>query len=185
MKLMTPRPPATTLPAPAWGACLTTLLVLLALTHTTPVQAEDALANIKETNRITLGVRESSGALSYSIGSYYAGYQIEICKQIVLSIQKQLSSPNLEIRYQAVTAQNRIPLLVKKTIDLECGSTANTLARQRDVAFSYTTFVEETRIAVKKATGINDITELVGKRVVTTTGTTSVQNVRRYAKTRA
>ena len=61
----------------------------------------------------------------------------------------------LEIKYQPVTSQNRIPLVQNGTVDLECGSTTNNATRQKDVAFALTTYVEEVRIAVKANSGIN------------------------------
>jgi glutamate/aspartate transport system substrate-binding protein len=78
-----------------------------------------------------------------------------------------------------VTSQNRIPLVQNGTVDLECGSTTNNATRQKDVAFAVTTYVEEVRIAVKANSGINKIADLNGKTVATTTGTTSVQTLRK------
>jgi len=78
-----------------------------------------------------------------------------------------------------VTSQNRVPLVQNGTVDLECGSTTNNATRQKDVAFAVTTYVEEVRIAVKANSGINSIKDLNGKNVVTTTGTTSVQTLRK------
>ena len=60
----------------------------------------------------------------------------------------------LDVKYQPVTSQNRIPLVQNGTVDLECGSTTNNAARQKDVAFALTTYVEEVRIAVKANSGI-------------------------------
>ena len=68
------------------------------------------------------------------------------------------------------------------TVDLECGSTTNNAARQKDVSFAMTTYVEEVRIAVKANSGINSIKDLVGKTVATTTGTTSVQTLRKHER---
>ena len=102
-----------------------------------------------------------------------------MCQKILADIQKQLGMAKLDIKYQPVTSQNRIPLVQNGTVDLECGSTTNNAARQKDVAFAPTTYVEEVRIAVKANCGINGIAELNGKTVATTTGTTSVQTLRK------
>ncbi|MBS4037548.1 MAG: transporter substrate-binding domain-containing protein, partial [Hydrogenophaga sp.] len=74
------------------------------------------------------------------------------------------------------------PLVQNGTVDIECGSTTNNLARQRDVAFAVTTYVEEVRIATKAASGITSIAQLNGKKVATTTGTTSVQLLRKHER---
>ena len=98
---------------------------------------------------------------------------------ILADIQKQLGLPKLDIKYQPVTSQNRVPLVTNGTVDLECGSTTNNAARQKDVAFAVTTYVEEVRMVVKANSGITSIKDLNGKSVATTTGTTSVQTLRK------
>ena len=142
-------------------------------------QANDTLAKIKSSGAVTLGVRESSG-LGYTLGSgKYVGFHTEMGERILADIQKQLGLTKMEIKYQPVTSQNRIPLVVNGTVDIECGSTTNNMARQKDVAFAYTTYVEEVRIAVNAKSGITGIKDLNGKTIVTTTGTTSVQTLRK------
>ena len=142
-------------------------------------QTTDVLSKAKNTGVVTMGVRESSGALSYTLGDgKYTGYHIEICNKIIANLEKA-AGKKLEVKYQVVTSQNRIPLVQNGTVDIECGSTTNNATRQKDVAFLPTTFVEEVRIAVKASSGINAIAQLNGKTVATTTGTTSVQTLRK------
>ncbi len=146
------------------------------------VQA-DTLAKIKSSASVTMGVRESSGALSYTTGEgKFAGFHVEICERVLSDVQKQLGLSKLAIKYQPVTSQNRIPLVQNGTVDIECGSTTNNATRQKDVAFAVTTYVEEVRIAVKANSGITSINQLNGKKVATTTGTTSVQHLRKHER---
>ena len=142
-------------------------------------QATDTLAKVKASGVITMGVRDSSGALSYTLGEgKYAGYHIEICNKVIANVEKA-AGRKLEVKYQPVTSQNRIPLVQNGTVDIECGSTTNNATRLKDVAFLPTTFVEEVRIAVKANSGINGIEQLNGKTIATTTGSTSVQTLRK------
>ena len=142
-------------------------------------QATDTLAKVKAANTITMGVRDSSGALSYTLGDgKYVGYHVEICQRIVANVEKAIGH-KVETKYLPVTSQNRIPLVQNGTVDIECGSTTNNATRQKDVAFAYTTYVEEVRIAVKANSGITSIAQLANKNVATTTGTTSVQTLRK------
>ena len=146
-------------------------------------QATDTLKKIKDTGSATMGVRESSGALSYTLGDgKYTGFHYEVCQKVFADIQKQLGLAKLDIKYQPVTSQNRIPLVQNGTVDLECGSTTNNATRQKDVAFAPTLYVEEVRIAVKANSGITSIANLTGKTVATTTGTTSVQLLRKHER---
>jgi glutamate/aspartate transport system substrate-binding protein len=127
-----------------------------------------------------MGVRSSSGALSYTLGEgKYVGFHIELCTRALEDIRKQLGLSKLDIKYQEVTSANRIPLVQNGTVDLECGSTTNNEAREKDVAFAHTAYVEEVRILTKVNSGINGIPDLNGKTVATTTGTTSVQLLRK------
>ncbi len=158
---------------------LIALAVLAATSSAVFAQANDTLAKVKASGSITMGVRDSSGALSYTLGDgKYAGYHVEICQNIIADISKAVGK-KLDIKYTPVTSQNRIPLVQNGTVDIECGSTTNNATRQKDVSFVVTTFVEEVRIAVKANSGITSIAQLKDKNVATTTGTTSVQLLRK------
>ncbi len=143
-------------------------------------QANDTLKKMKDSGSITMGVRESSGALAYTLGDgKYTGFHYDVCQRVVADIQKQLGKAKVDIKFQPVTSQNRIPLVQNGTVDIECGSTTNNAARLKDVAFAPALYVEEVRIAVKANSGISNIAGLNGKTVATTTGTTSVQLLRK------
>ncbi|MES2786836.1 MAG: amino acid ABC transporter substrate-binding protein [Pseudomonadota bacterium] len=145
-------------------------------------QATDTLAKVKASGNVTMGVRESSGALSYTTGDgKFAGFHVEVCSRIIAELEKA-AGRKLNVTYQPVTSQNRIPLVQNGTVDIECGSTTNNATRQKDVSFLNTTYVEEVRMAVKTSSGINSIAQLNGKNVATTTGTTSVQHLRKHER---
>jgi glutamate/aspartate transport system substrate-binding protein len=141
-------------------------------------QSNDTLAKIKASGSISLGVRDSS-ALSYTLGNgKYVGFHTEMGERIVADLSKA-AGKEIKIQYTPVTSQNRIPLVQNGTVDLECGSTTNNATRAKDVSFAVTTYVEEVRILTKASSGINGISDLKGKTVATTTGTTSVQTLRK------
>ena len=145
-------------------------------------QTGDTIAKVKASGEITMGVRDSSGALSYTLGDgKYAGFHYELCQRIVASLEKAVGK-KLTVKYLPVTSQNRIPLVQNGTVDIECGSTTNNATRQKDVAFALTTYVEEVRIAVKANSGITSLGQLNGKKIATTTGTTSVQLLRKHER---
>ena len=142
----------------------------------------DTIAKVKNAGAITMGVRDSSGALSYTLGDgKYAGFHYEICQRIIGNLEKSVGK-KVDVKFQSVTSQNRIPLVQNGTVDIECGSTTNNTARQKDVAFVVTTYVEEVRIATKVASGITNIAQLKDRNVATTTGTTSVQLLRKHER---
>ena len=159
---------------------LKTLAIVAALAASGVAMADSAtLQKVKDTQNINLGVRDSSG-LSFTIGNgKYVGFHTEMGENIIRDVRGQLGLSSLTTTYVPVNSQNRIPLVQNGTVDLECGSTTNTLARQKDVAFANTTYLEEVRMAVKADSNIKTFRDLEGKTVVTTTGTTSVQTLRK------
>jgi len=149
----------------------------------TAFAASATLDKIKSTGAVTMGVRESSIPMSYTTGdSRFDGYHVEVCRMILNDIKAKLGLSTLRINYQPVTSQNRVPLVQNGTVDIECGTTTNNAGRAKDVSFANTLYVEEVRIAVKANSGITSIAQLAGKKVATTTGTTSVQLLRKHEK---
>jgi glutamate/aspartate transport system substrate-binding protein len=159
------------------------LALLASVTLTAPAPAQEltgTLKKIKETGSITLGHREASIPFSYyDDKQQVVGYSHELMLKVVDAIKQELKLPNLQVRLNSVTSQNRIPLVQNGTVDLECGSTTNNIERQKQVAFSNTIFVIGTRLQTKKDSGIKDFPDLAGKTVVTTAGTTSERLIRK------
>ena len=157
---------------------MTAIVLVAGLTTTAGAQT---LQKIAGANKITVSYREASVPFSYLIGSSKAvGFSVELSEAIVDDVRKKLKKPNLEVAYTPVTSQNRIPLLVNGTYDLECGSTTNNTARAKDVAFSTNIFYTGTRLLVKKSSGIKNYADLAKKTVASTTGTTNAQVIRKY-----
>jgi len=143
----------------------------------------DTLKKIKESGAITMGVRDASGAMSFTLGpGSYTGFHVEVCERVVADIGRALQIEKIHVKYQLVTPQNRIALVQNGTVDIECGTTTNNTARQKDVAFAPTLYVEGVRIAVKAASGIVSPAQLSGKAVAATTGATSVQLLRKLKR---
>lgn len=164
-------------------------LAVMAAAVNAPAGAQEAggtLAKIRDAKTIVVGHRESSVPFSYlGADQQPVGYMMDLCAKVVDAVKTRLKMPGLAVRYQAVTSQNRIPLMQNGTIDIECGSTTNSVARQQQVAFSVTPFITSIRMVVRKDSGIKDIADLDGKPLVTTTGTTSDKLIKDSEKGRA
>ena len=153
---------------------LTTMACLL-IGASAPARTQDlegTLKKVKETGTFAIGHRESSLPLSY-LGEDLqpVGFSIELCKHVVDAVKAKLGPPGLTIKYSPVTSANRIPLVANGTVDIECGSTANMTARQKQVGFSYTVFVPQFRWIARAKGDINTADDLRGKTVVVTAGT--------------
>jgi glutamate/aspartate transport system substrate-binding protein len=144
---------------------------------TTPVFAQDltgTLKKIKDSGGVTIGHRETSIPFSYLDEKQQpVGYSMDLCAAVVEEVKKELQMTQLAVKFNPVTSQTRIPLMENGTIDLECGSTTNTLTRQKQVAFAPTTFITGTKLVVKKSAKIKSYKDLKGKTVVVTQGTTN------------
>ena len=155
------------------------IAALATVTLVTGVQAQ-TLDKVKSSGTITLAYRESSIPFSYLGGDGQpVGFAWEICNKIVDQVKKATGRNDLKIATQSVTSQNRIPLLSNGTIDIECGSTTNNSERAKQVAFATNYFYTGTRLLVKSGSPVKSVADLKGKKVVSTTGTTNFQILRK------
>ena len=159
-----------------------TLLAVLAVVATqfaSEALAQDGtLKKIKDSGSITIGHRDASVPFSYYDDKQQPiGYAMDLCHRIVDAVKAELKMPKLETKYQLVTSANRIPLMANGTIDLECGSTTNNIARQEQVWFTITHFVTANRWVFKKSANLNKLSDLKGKTIVSTAGTTNIKQM--------
>jgi glutamate/aspartate transport system substrate-binding protein len=151
---------------------------LFALASFGAAAQEGTLKKIKDTGAITIGHRDASLPFSYYDDKQQPiGYAMDLCMKIADAVKAELKLPKLEIKYQLVTSANRIPLMANGTIDLECGSTTNNIARQEQVWFTMTHFVTANRWASKKSSNVKKLADLKGKTVVSTAGTTNIKQI--------
>ncbi len=149
----------------------------VAVLATAPALAQDltgTLKKIKDSGTITIGHRETSIPFSYLDEKQQPiGYSMDICAAVVEEVKKELGLATLAVKYNPVTPQTRIPLMANGTIDIECGSTTNTLTRQKQVGFAPVTFITGTKLLVKKSAKVKSYKDLKNKTVVVTQGTTN------------
>jgi glutamate/aspartate transport system substrate-binding protein len=146
------------------------------------VSHADTLKKITDSGKITLAYRESSVPFSYlEAPGKPVGFGMDIAGKVVDAIRQSSAKKDIRIEYQAVTSQNRLPLVANGTVDLECGSTTNNAARARDVAFAINYFYASSRLLVKKSAKIKRLGDLAGQTVATTTGSTSFGQLRKLS----
>jgi ABC-type amino acid transport substrate-binding protein len=134
------------------------------------------LDKIKSTKTVLLGYRDSSVPFSFvDQNRAPAGYQVDLCQRVVEDLRRDLKLPDLEAKWVPVTVESRMNAVMSGAIDIECGSTTNTLSRQEQVDFSLTTFV--TGASLLALSG-RDIGELGGVRIAVIPGTTTDQIIK-------
>jgi glutamate/aspartate transport system substrate-binding protein len=150
------------------------LLVLLAATSAMQAHAADTMAKIRSTKIIVLGVRDSARPFSFlNEQKQSVGYSVDLCLNAVEEIKRELKMPDLKVQYKLVSGAERIPKLLSGEIDMECGSTTNTKARQEKVDFSYSFFVASMRVLTAKALTVDAVKDLSGLPIALSKGTTS------------
>ena len=164
-----------------FAALTTTVLALCcAAAPAAYAQAQQpTLDKIKASGKAVLGVREASPPMAYMLGAQdkYVGYHVELCERVLKEV-----APAAKLEYMAITAQNTMALVSNGTVDIGCGPTTNNTARQQQVAFAVTTYVSEVRMAVRADSDIKSISQLGGRNVAASTGTTAVQMLRKQER---
>jgi glutamate/aspartate transport system substrate-binding protein len=136
------------------------------------------LQKISDSGTIMIGHRESSIPFSYLDSNQKPiGYSIDLCMKVVEDIEKVVGK-DLEIKFVPVNPKTRIALMANGTIDLECGATTNTLTRQQQVEYLPTTFITGTKLLVRKSSDINSVSDLNGKAIAISQGTTNERAIR-------
>lgn len=157
-------------------SALRALLLILPLSWMSPgAWAQDTLNHIAKTGELRLGHREASHPFSYKdpATGQVRGYSVDICTKIYEELKKELKRPDLRLTYVLVDGKNRLADLKNNVVDLECGTTTNTLERQKEVAFSHHIFIATTAFLVRKDSGIKTVDDLNGKRIAVERKTTN------------
>ena len=157
-------------------------LVVAGLTVAAEGIHAQTLEKIAAADKITVGYREAAVPFSYLLAPNKAvGFSVDLTQAIVDDGRARLKRPSLQVDSIPVTGTNRIPLLVNGTYDLECGSTTNTSARGKEVAFSINVFYAGTRLLTKRDSGIKNYPDLANKTVASTAGSTNEKVLKKFA----
>ncbi|MFZ6746808.1 amino acid ABC transporter substrate-binding protein [Undibacterium sp. JH2W] len=150
------------------------------------VSVADTFDRIKKSQTINIAYREAALPFSYlSENKAPIGYTIDICTKMVEALKKELKLPQLKINFIPVTADNRIQFMTSGKTDMECGSTSNTAERRKEVDFTIPHFFSTLRMMVSTSSGIKNWTDLKGKKVVFTKGTSTDKFILERDKVRA
>lgn len=137
------------------------------------------LKKIGDLGAITIGHRESSAPFSFlDANKQPVGYAIDLCLKVAEEVKAALKKPDIAVKFAMVTPQTRIPLVSDGSVDLECGSTTNTLSRQQQVDFSATYFTTGTRLLTWKSALVKEIEGLTGRSIAVVGGSTNEKAVK-------
>lgn len=150
-------------------------LLALATSVSRAEQQGDTLAAIRNTQAIRLGYLDQSVPFSFADqkGNPPQGYSIELCLRVVAGIEQQLGSQKLKVQWVPLTMANRFDMVADGSVDLECGISTITLARQQKVDFSLMTWIDGGSFVVKAKQPHGGLGDLAGKKIAVIAGTTT------------
>jgi ABC-type amino acid transport substrate-binding protein len=147
--------------------------------------AGPVLDRIQSRGKIVVGYREASVPFSYVVGdSAPMGYAIDLCARLAEAIRKELQLRKLETEYHLVTSATRIPAVTEGRVDLECESTTNTAERRQKVAFALPHYITGTRYVVRADSPVRELSDFMGKTLVSTVGTSPLKAIRQANRER-
>ncbi len=137
-------------------------------------ELQGTLKKISDSKTLVIGYRETAVPFSFlSPEKQPVGYTVDLCRRVAVGIQQQLKLSELKVNWVPVTSDNRLQMVANGTVDLECGTTTQTLSRSEQVDFSLMTFVDGGSFLVKTDSGINTVSDLAGKKVAVIPTTTT------------
>jgi len=134
----------------------------------------DQVEAIKKKGELVVGVLGTDEPMSFIDPKTreLVGYDVDLGKAVAAKL-------GVKPVFKQITIAARIPELQQGHIDLLAASLTHNKEREAQIDFSLTTFVTGTKVLVRKDSGINDVPELAGKRVVTAKGSSMEVNMRK------
>jgi polar amino acid transport system substrate-binding protein len=139
-----------------------------------PLAHADQLADIKKKGEIVFGVLGTDEPNSFVDPKTreIVGYEVDISKAIARKL-------GVRPVFKQLSVAARIPELQQGRVDVLAASLTHNKERESQIDFSLTTFVTGQKVLVKTNSGIHDLAQLSGKRVLTVKGGTQEPNIRK------
>lgn len=152
----------------AAAASAATMLMANGMAHA------DQVDDIKKKGELVVGVLGTDEPMSFIDPKTreLVGYDVDLGKAVAAKL-------GVKPVFKQITIAARIPELQQGHIDLLAASLTHSKEREAQIDFSLTTFVTGTKVLVRANSGIKDVPELAGKRVVTAKGSSMETNMRK------
>ncbi|APJ05031.1 hypothetical protein AXG55_00865 [Silvanigrella aquatica] len=137
----------------------------------------DAITEIKNKNEIVFGVKDNLVPFGYikkidQKTRILEGYDIDFANEIANRLK-------VKAVFKTVNSSTRIPLLLKKEVDVLICTMTMTKERKEQIDFSYQYFVSKQKFLVRKGT-VAELKDLDGKIIITSKGSTAESNTKKY-----
>lgn len=143
-----------------------------------PAVKADQLSDIKKKGEITVGVLGIDEPNSFVDPKTreFIGYEIDLAKEVARKI-------GVKPVFKQVAVAARIPELQQGHVDLLAASLTHNKERESQVDFGLTHLVTGSKVLVRKSSGIQNLSELAGKKALTVKGGTQGPNLLRAVPT--
>lgn len=170
---------------------LSTLLLLAATLFSKPLVAQTTEPNarpldgpviqrIKEKQSITIAYDPNQAPFSLTgDDGQPTGYSVDLCRIVASQLVTQLNMGLMDVRWIKTNSRSRFEAIETGEADLECSATSNTLDRQKQFAFSLTTFIQGATIAVRQDADLQKLEELSSKKIAVVRNTTTSRMLKR------
>ena len=143
-----------------------------------PLAQADQLDDIKKKGDVVIGVLGIDEPNSFVDPKTreFIGYEIDLAKAVARKI-------GVKPVFKQVAVAARIPELQQGHVDLLAASLTHNKERESQVDFGLTHLVTGSKVLVKKSSGIQNLSELAGKKALTVKGGTQGPNLLRAVPT--
>jgi polar amino acid transport system substrate-binding protein len=148
--------------------------ITLAATLSSAAVHADQLDDIKKKGEIVFGVLGTDEPNSFVDPKTreIVGYEVDIGQAIARKL-------GVKPVFKQLSVAARIPELQQGRVDVLAASLTHNKERESQIDFSLTTFVTGQKVLVKTSSGVTDIKQLAGKKVLTVKGGTQEPNIRK------
>lgn len=159
------------------GKALAALLLLIMGAAGT-ARAETVLERIARTDTLHAGTRADAAPFAFrGADGSLRGFSVDLLHEIDKALERHLGR-EITLQLDVVTSQSRIPAIQNGEIEIECGITTPTWAREELIDFSLPFFENGTRVLALRSTA-RQLSDLADKRVGVPAGSTTLYIVRR------
>jgi ABC-type amino acid transport substrate-binding protein len=157
---------------------LATLVALVAGLTPLVASAQSTLAEIKKRDKLIVGVKTDFPPFgSVDAAGKNVGFDVDVAHDFA----KAMLGDPAKIELVSVTSGNRIPYLQSGKIDIIIATVTVTDERRKVVEFSDPYFLSGELLLVPKASPINDVKDLNGKKVAIIQGAITDQDIAELA----
>ncbi|MEN9880442.1 MAG: hypothetical protein RIQ55_1088 [Pseudomonadota bacterium] len=170
---------------------LTALLLLAMTLLVEPLAAQTAdagarpldgpvIQRIREKQTLTIAYDPNQAPFSFlGDDGQPTGYTVDLCRIVASQLVMQLNMGLMDVRWVKINSRSRFDAIASGDADLECSATSNTLDRQKQFAFSLTTFIQGATIAVRQDADLQRLDELASRKIAVVRNTTTSQLLKR------